>query len=90
MIPQLYGYRNVKHLWRLELVDRHRRSPHEPWIMHGRGRADLEDRHGLGLNRLMRALNSLFVRRVLRSYGVRDPQLSDSAGARPLPDRESP
>ncbi|CAN5597124.1 sulfite oxidase-like oxidoreductase [soil metagenome] len=38
VVPHLYGYKHVKHLCRIELTDHHVRGPHEPWIMHRRGR----------------------------------------------------
>lgn len=74
VVPHLYGYKNLKHLCRIDLVDHHVRSPHEPWIMHRLGRVAHEERHGLGLNRLARLAYGLARRRTLRSYGVLDPR----------------
>lgn len=73
-MPHLYGYKNIKHVCRIELVDHHVRSPHEPWIMHRLGRVAHEERHGLGMNRLARLAYGTLCRRTLRSYGVRDPR----------------
>lgn len=39
VVPQLYGYKHVKHLCRIELVDHHVSSLYEPWLMHHRGAA---------------------------------------------------
>lgn len=74
VIPHLYGYKNLKYLYRIELVEKHRKSPHEPWIMHPIGRVAREERHGLGMNRAVRLANRLLVRRFLRSTGLRDPR----------------
>lgn len=74
VVPHLYGYKHVKHLCRIDLVDHHVRGPHEPWIMHRLGRVECEERHGLGMNRAVRVTNGMLVRRALRSYGVRDPR----------------
>ncbi|MDN5764386.1 MAG: molybdopterin-dependent oxidoreductase [Humibacillus sp.] len=74
VVPQLYGYKNIKHVCRIDLVDHHVCSPHEPWIMHRLGRVAPEERHGLGLNRLARLAHGLSRRRTLRSYGLSDPR----------------
>lgn len=74
VVPQLYGYKHIKHLSGIDLVDHHLRSPHEPWIMHRIGRVENEQRHGLGMNRALRLTYSLVVRAALRSYGMRDPR----------------
>ena len=74
VVPQLYGYKNIKHVCRIDLVDHHVRSPHEPWIMHRLGRVAREERHGLGMNRLARVVYGLARRRTLHSYGVSDPR----------------
>ncbi len=74
VVPQLYGYKNIKHVCRIDLVDHHVRSPYEPWIMHRLGRVAREERHGLGMNRLARVVYGLARRRTLRSYGVSDPR----------------
>ncbi len=74
VVPHLYGYKNLKHVCEINLVDRHLRSPHEPWIMHRVGRVDREERHGLRVNRLARFVYGILVRPTLRSYGVRDPR----------------
>ncbi len=70
VVPQLYGYKNVKHLCRLDLANRHVRSPYEPWIMHRIGRVAHEERFGWGMPRLARLLNRASVRASLRRYGV--------------------
>lgn len=74
VVPHLYGYKNIKHVGRIDLVDHHVRSPHEPWIMHRLGRVAHEERHGLRLNRLTRLVFSMARRRTLRSYGMSDPR----------------
>jgi len=74
VVPHLYGYKNIKHVCRIDLVDHHVRSPHEPWIMHRLGRVEREERHGLRMNRLARFAYGMVLRRTLRSYGVRDPR----------------
>ncbi len=74
VVPQLYGYKNIKHVCQIDLVDHHVRSSHEPWIMHRLGRVAREERHGLGLNRLARFAYGLARRPALRSYGVSDPR----------------
>lgn len=73
LAPRLYGYKNLKHVCRIELSEHHVRGPHEPWIMHRRGRVEHEERSGFGPRRLVRAVNRAFVRRALGSYGVEDP-----------------
>lgn len=75
VVPHLYGYRHVKHLCHVELVDHHVRNPDEPWIMHRLGRVEREERHGLGMSRLLRLVNRLACRATLRTYGVLDPRL---------------
>lgn len=74
VVPQLYGYKHVKHLCRIDLVDHHVRSPYEPWIMHRVGRVAHEERFGWGSHRLARLVNRAFVRNSLRRYGVFAPR----------------
>ncbi|WP_158600537.1 molybdopterin-dependent oxidoreductase [Tessaracoccus antarcticus] len=74
VVPQLYGYKHVKHLCRIDLVDHHVRSPHEPWIMHRIGRVAREERFGVGMRWLVRLLARATVRPTLRRYDVPDPQ----------------
>jgi len=88
VVPQLYGYKHIKHLCRIDMVDHHVRSPHEPWIMRPLGRVEHEERHGLGMNRVLRLAYSLVVRRTLRSCRVRDPGSGNSH--RLLPDLRDP
>ena len=88
VVPHLYGYKNIKHVCRIDLVDHHVRSPLEPWIMHRLGRVAHEERHGLGLNRLARLAYGVALRPTLRSYGVSDPRFrkvtaSDLTGTAP-------
>ena len=65
VVPQLYGYKHVKHLCGIEMVDHHVRSPHEPWLMHRRGRVEHEERIGFGMSRVVRAVNGAVLRRAL-------------------------
>ena len=74
VVPHLYGYKHVKHLCRIDLVDHHVRSPHEPWIMHRVGRVEDEQRHGLGMSRVLRLAYKTLVRQALRSCGVHEPR----------------
>lgn len=74
VVPHLYGYKHIKHVCRIELTDHHVRGPHEPWIMHRRGRVEEEERVGLGMQRAVRMLNRLFVGQALRSAGVQKPR----------------
>lgn len=74
VVPHLYGYLHVKHLCHFELVDHHVRNRYEPWIMHRLGRVEREERHGLGMSRLLRRAYRLACRATLRTYGVLDPR----------------
>ncbi|MGB3184711.1 MAG: molybdopterin-dependent oxidoreductase [Ornithinimicrobium sp.] len=74
VVPHLYGYKHIKHVCAIELTDHHVRGPHEPWIMHRRGRVAEEERSGLGMARVTRSINRAFVTRALRSYGVDKPR----------------
>ena len=74
VVPHLYGYQHVKHVYRIDLVDRHRRSPYEPWIMHRLGRVAREERSGLGMARPLRLGYRAILRPTLRHYGVSDPR----------------
>lgn len=70
VLPQLYGYKNVKHLCRLSLRSQPARVPMSRWLVHPRGRVDLEERSGVGAQRLWRllyrAVAPLFLRSVRR------------------------
>lgn len=67
VLPRLYGYKNVKHLQTLELL----RVPVQVGaagrlLAHPRGRADLEERSGAGLQPLWRALYAFQLPNFLR------------------------
>ncbi|UBV44736.1 molybdopterin-dependent oxidoreductase (plasmid) [Deinococcus taeanensis] len=52
--PQLYGYKNIKHLRRLELLPAPVTSRLGRLLAHPRGRVDLEERSGTGVPRFWR------------------------------------
>lgn len=52
--PQLYGYKNIKHLRRLELLPAPVSSRVGRLLSHPRGRVDLEERSGTGVSRFWR------------------------------------
>ena len=66
VVPQLYGYKNVKHLERLSFCIEPPTVPVSRFLAHPRGRVDLEERSGVGAQRfwrvLYRALVPLFLR----------------------------
>ena len=74
VVPQLYGYKHIKHVCSIELSDHHVKGPHEPWIMHPRARVDHEERSGLGIGRLVRRINRSYAGRALKSAGVPEPR----------------
>lgn len=74
VIPQLYGYKSVKHLHRIVLATRPMPSRFEPWIMHPRGRVDLEERTGFGSQRLWRVMLQASADRALRQAGWGTPR----------------
>lgn len=67
VVPQLYGYKSVKHLSRLSFRIEPPVVPVSRFLAHPRGRVDLEERSGVGAQRfwrfLYRALVRLFLRR---------------------------
>lgn len=73
VVPQLYGYKHVKHLSGINLSHHHARLKYEPWIMHRVGRVDHEERFGLGFKRLARLITQASIHRMLRRDGVRRP-----------------
>jgi DMSO/TMAO reductase YedYZ molybdopterin-dependent catalytic subunit len=46
LLPQLYGYKSMKHLCRLELMTEFEPLETGRWVEHARARADLEERNG--------------------------------------------
>ena len=67
VVPQLYGYKSVKHLCRLSFRVDPPAVPVARFLAHPRGRVDLEERSGVGAQRfwrlLYRSLVPLFLRR---------------------------
>jgi len=67
VVPQLYGYKNAKHLARLTLCASSPQIPTSRFLAHPRGRVDLEERSGVGAQRFWRflyhRLASSFLRR---------------------------
>ena len=70
VVPQLYGYKNAKHLRRLSLRIAEPEVPVSRVLGHPRGRVDLEERSGVGLQPcfrlLYRALRPLFLWRAAK------------------------
>jgi DMSO/TMAO reductase YedYZ molybdopterin-dependent catalytic subunit len=66
VVPQLYGYKNVKHLCRLSLLHEPATVPVSRALAHPRGRVDLEERSGVGMQRFWRLLYRLLVPLFLR------------------------
>lgn len=56
VLPQLYGYKSVKHLRRLTLLREPATIPVSRFLAHPRGRVDLEERSGAGVQRFWRVL----------------------------------
>ena len=56
VVPQLYGYKSVKHLCRLSLCVEPPALKVSRFLVHPRGRVDLEERSGVGLQRFWRIL----------------------------------
>jgi DMSO/TMAO reductase YedYZ molybdopterin-dependent catalytic subunit len=56
VVPQLYGYKSVKHLVRLTLHEQPPAVPVSRFLAHHRGRVDLEERSGVGGQRFWRLL----------------------------------
>jgi DMSO/TMAO reductase YedYZ molybdopterin-dependent catalytic subunit len=66
VVPQLYGYKNVKHLVRLTLRSQPAQVPVSRLLAHPRGRVDLEERSGAGAQRFWRVLYRALVGSFLR------------------------
>lgn len=70
VLPTHYGYKNVKHLSRIELTVEPRRDTGGRILVHPRGRVAREERSGLGGRRIWRwtygALRPLFLARARR------------------------
>ena len=69
VVPQLYGYKSVKHLCRLSLCVEPPVIKISRFLVHSRGRVDLEERSGLGPQRFWRILYSMLRRGFLRQAG---------------------
>jgi DMSO/TMAO reductase YedYZ molybdopterin-dependent catalytic subunit len=61
VLPQLYGYKNVKHVHRIEVTLTPLRPSAGRLLGHPRGRVDLEERSGVGAQRFFRALYRLLL-----------------------------
>jgi DMSO/TMAO reductase YedYZ molybdopterin-dependent catalytic subunit len=76
VIPQLYGYKNAKHLTRLSLRFEPATISVSRFLAHPRARVDLEERSGVGAQRLWRFLYhrlvGSFLRRA-RAYRIPEP-----------------
>ena len=66
VVPQLYGYKSVKHLCRLSLCVELPVIKVSRALVHSRGRVDLEERSGVGFQRCWRIFYSMLRRRFLR------------------------
>lgn len=66
VVPQLYGYKNIKHVRTLELCTHARPDKGGRLLVHPRGHVDLEERSGSGFQTFWRALYRLQVPRFLR------------------------
>ena len=66
VVPQLYGYKNVKHLARLSFRIEPPTVPVSRFLAHPRGRVDLEERSGVGAQRFWRVLYRALVPVFLR------------------------
>lgn len=61
VVPQLYGYKSIKHLKTLELLCEARSSKAGRFLVHPRGRIDLEERSKVGPQRFWRQLYSFLL-----------------------------
>jgi DMSO/TMAO reductase YedYZ molybdopterin-dependent catalytic subunit len=66
VVPQLYGYKNIKHLSRLSLRIDTPTVPVSRFLAHPRARVDLEERSGVGAQRFWRLLYKTLVPVFLR------------------------